>query len=67
MNKIKFATLTLAAGLRRREVLNLKWADLSQEDLATGAALTITAATAKGRRERYAPINTVTLLQPRNW
>jgi integrase len=61
------AALTLAAGLRRREVLNLKWTDLSQEDLATGAVLTIRAATAKGRRERYVPINTFTLLQLRHW
>lgn len=61
------ATLTLAAGLRRREVLNLKWSDLSQEDFSTGAVLTIRASNAKSRRERYVPIQPITLIHLNNW
>ena len=61
------ATITLAAGLRRREALNLRWSDISQEDASAGAVLTIKASNAKSRRERYIPINPMTLLQLQSW
>ena len=61
------ATITMAAGLRRREALNLRWSDVSQEDVSSGAVLTIRASNAKSRSERYIPINPATLIQLLSW
>ncbi len=51
----RVVTFALHTGMRRGEILGLRWQDV---DLWSGIA-TIPAAKAKGRRDRYVPLNSV--------
>ena len=51
----RIVTFALHTGMRRGEILGLRWQDV---DLRSGIA-TIPAAKAKGKRDRYVPLNSV--------
>lgn len=55
--------LTLNTGLRRAELLNLKWENINFER----AILTVRGDTAKSGRTRYVPLNTVALQALKDW